>query len=185
MFDYKNSSLEEFWKFVASHLESRGIGATLVGGAVATIYSKGGYESGDLDLVFDSMFQDRSKFEEVLKEIGIEKIDQRNFKHPEGVFSLEAKQPPIEIGHFIDLKKGSLDIDLVDVNDQKIKIISPTDCIKDRLYKADEWNDDDAFEAALLVAKEVGFDEKKLRHFCKTNGKEEILEKFLNRLQSN
>lgn len=99
MFDFKNSSLEEFWKFVAVHLESKGIGLTLVGGAVATIYSKGAYESGDLDFVFDSMFQDRSKFQMALAEIGIKKINQRLYKHPDSPFLLESKTPPIEIGH--------------------------------------------------------------------------------------
>lgn len=65
MFSYESCNLEEFWKYVASHLEKNGIGVTLVGGAVATVYSKGEYESGDLDMVFDSMFEDRSKFQQV------------------------------------------------------------------------------------------------------------------------
>lgn len=101
MFSYKKCTLEEFWQHVASHLEASGIGVTLVGGAVATIYSKGAYESGDLDMVFDSMFQDRGQFEEALEKIGIKKVDQRNFKHPDCDFFLEAKSPPIDIGHMM------------------------------------------------------------------------------------
>ena len=100
MFNFKKATLEEFWKFVAAHLESKGIGTTLVGGAVATIYSNGAYESGDLDFVFDKLFQDRGEFEEALKQIGIKRIDQRNFKHPDCIFFLEAKSPPIAIGEY-------------------------------------------------------------------------------------
>ena len=181
MFDFKNCSLEDFWKHVASHLEENGIGVTLVGGAVATIYSKGGYESGDLDMVFDSMFQDRSKFQKVLEEIGITKIDQRNFKHPDCLYSLEAKSPPIDIGHMAS--QGDIpEINKIKVNTNIIKILSPTDCIKDRLYKADEWDDDEAFDAALLVAKEAGFNKKKLKSFFELNNKMEIFEKFMDNL---
>ena len=63
-----------------------------------------------------------------------------------------------------------------------IKILSPTDCIKDRLYKADEWDDDEAFDAAILVAKQVGFIEKKLKDFCRINKKMKVFEKFKNKL---
>ncbi len=183
MFDYKNCDLEEFWKHVASHLEEHSIGVTLVGGAVATIYSEGGYESGDLDMVFDSMFQDRNKFLEVLKKIGIEKVDQRNFKHPDCPFSLEAKAPPVDIGHMAP-EGTSPEIKKEKVKQTTIKILSPTDCIKDRLYKADEWDDDEAFEAAILVAKKTGFNERKLEDFFELNRKIEIFEKFKKTLSS-
>lgn len=183
MFDFKNSTLEEFWEYVATHLESNGIGVTLVGGAVATIYSKGKYESGDLDLVFGSLFQDRSEFEKVLNKIGIRKIDQRNFKHPDSPYSLEAKLPPIDIGHMAP-EGEKPEIQERDKNNVVIKLLSPTDCIKDRLYKADEWNDDEAFDAAIAVAKEVGFSESKLKEFCRLNKKEEICKRFLNKLSS-
>jgi hypothetical protein len=180
VFDFKNSTLEEFWKHVAAHLESKGIGLTLVGGAVATIYSKGAYESGDLDFVFDSMFQDRSKFQRALAEIGIQKIYQRFYKHPDSPFLLESKTPPIEIGH---QDNANLEIIKLQEGGQKIKILSPTDCINDRLYKADEYDDDEAFEAALLVAKETGFVRKRVKIFCEENKKLEIFEKFLSLLK--
>lgn len=177
MFDYKNCTLEDFWKHVATHLEKNEIGITLVGGAVATIYSKGKYESGDLDMVFDSMFQDRSKFQTILEEIGIEKVDQRNFKHPDCIYSLEGKLPPVDIGHMAP-QGDSPEVKEIEMEGISIKILSPTDCLKDRLYKADEWNDDEAFDAALAVARSVGFNESKLKSFCEINKKMDIFKKF-------
>jgi len=174
MFDFNNCTLEEFWVFVASHLEAEGIGVTLVGGAVATVYSKGQYESGDIDMVFDNMFEDRGKFENALNKIGIVKQDQRNFRHSDCIYTIEAKSPPISIGHIIE----KINPEKVDGESTKIKLLSPTDCIKDRLYKADEWADDEAFDAAIAVAREVGFNDKKLKNFCQENDKLKIYDKF-------
>jgi len=73
-------------------------------------------------------------------------MDQRNFKHPNCVYSLEAKSPPIDIGHMAP-NGDQPEIKKINIGNTSIKILSPTDCIKDRLYKAHEWNDDEAFGA--------------------------------------
>ena len=54
--DFENCTEEELWKFVATHLKSKGIDTVLVGGAVVSIYTKGAFESGDLDLILTDYF---------------------------------------------------------------------------------------------------------------------------------
>ena len=66
--DFKTCSEEELWKYVASHLKSKGIDTVLVGGAVVSIYSDGIYKSGDLDFIMTKMFQDG--LPEAMAEIG-------------------------------------------------------------------------------------------------------------------
>lgn len=70
----------------------------------------------------------------------------------------------------------------IKVSENTIKILSPTDCIKDRLYKADEWDDDEAFDAAVLVASKVGFNQQKARRFFELNNKIDIFERFIKEL---
>lgn len=40
MINFKTCTEEELWKYVAAHLESKGLEVVLVGGAVVSIYSK-------------------------------------------------------------------------------------------------------------------------------------------------
>ena len=49
--DFATCSVEQLWRFVAAHLEKRGIGVVLVGGAVVSVHSQDAYRSGDLDFV--------------------------------------------------------------------------------------------------------------------------------------
>jgi len=71
MINYKTCSEEELWKFVATHLESKGLSVVLVGGAVVSIYSEGAYRSGDLDFIVTSLF--KGKLPKYMKEIGFER----------------------------------------------------------------------------------------------------------------
>jgi hypothetical protein len=48
---WASATEEEVWEFVAWHLAKNGIQTLLVGGAVVAIYTKGLYQSGDLDFV--------------------------------------------------------------------------------------------------------------------------------------
>ena len=66
--NFSKCTEEELWKFVASHLKSKGIDTILVGGAVVSIYSSGSYKSGDLDFVLGSMFT--KGLPEAMEEIG-------------------------------------------------------------------------------------------------------------------
>ena len=85
MINFKTCTEEELWKYVASHLESKGLEVVLVGGAVVSIYSKGIYKSGDLDFIVTSLFKE--KLPQYMKEIGFEKGTKgslgRLYRHPE------------------------------------------------------------------------------------------------------
>lgn len=172
-FDYKKCTLEELWKHVAVHLETEDIGVTLVGGGVATIYSKGKYLSGDLDFVLDSMFTKHNQVEQKLKKIGFIKYGVI-YRHPDCKFTLEYKSPPIEIG-----EDSRVEPEVIVHDGVNIKILTATDCIKDRLNKYHLYKDYEAFEAAVSVALEQGFAVERVEHFCRANNIQLVFEKFI------
>lgn len=142
--NWKSCSEKELWEYVATHLAKRGI-ATVVGGAVVAIYSDGAYKSGDLDFVFETMFNKR--LPEILQEIGFVKKDSRHFKHPDCKhLFIEFQNPPVGIGDDTSIKPVERMVDGV-----VIKIFSPTDCVRDRLAAYIHFKNREGLERLCLL----------------------------------
>jgi hypothetical protein len=60
----------------------------------------------------------------------------------------------------------------------KLRLLSPTDCVKDRLAAYIHWNDREAFEQALLVARTQEIDFRDLRRWARNEGAAKKLEVF-------
>ena len=78
--DLSKCSETDLWHHVAVHLEARGIGVVLVGGAVVAVYTEGAYRSGDLDFVPESLFEER--IDTCMQEIGFHRRG-RHYEHPD------------------------------------------------------------------------------------------------------
>ena len=168
--DYSRCTAEELWKFVSWHLSKHGIETVLVGGAVASIYSKGAYLSGDLDLVKITDVS-RKIITDVLGAIGFKTSQGRHFEHPEcRHLFIEFVAPPVAIGDDYLIKP-----DEVRISGQIIKILNPTDCIKDRLASFIHFKSHECMDQALLVAKSQSFDIKKIEKWCKGEGPDGML----------
>lgn len=155
--------LETAWKEIASYLKTQNIEAILVGGGVASIYSQGKYVSGDLDFVI-GWANDHKEIKTALLAVGFTK-NGTIYRHPTTSISLDFSSPPVDIGEGNDPE-----IDTLNYNGQVIKILSPTECIKDRLNKYVGFRDQTALLAALAVAKEAPYSLAKVEEFCKRNG---------------
>jgi hypothetical protein len=169
--NFKTCSEEELWKYVASHLKKNGVDTVLVGGAVVSIYTDGLYKSGDLDLFKSSLFG--KEVEEILKEIGFTKYNQRHYKHPEcDHLFLEFPGGVLGIGEDTNIKPSE-----VEAHGEIIKLLSPTDCIKDRLASYIHFNARECLDQAILVAQNQPFIEKEISAWCrKENADETFLE---------
>jgi hypothetical protein len=55
----------------------------------------------------------------------------------------------------------------------KLRLLSPTDCVKDRLAAFFHWNDRQAFEQALLVATAQKVDVKDIRKWSRAEERED------------
>lgn len=129
---------------VSAHLNSKGIEASLVGGACVSIYSDNAYESFDLDFV---SHEPHKRIEGALAEIGFIRTEGRHFDHPDCRYYVEFVSPPVAIGDEVikTLKRLQTPFGL-------LTLLSPTDCVKDRLAAFLHWKDTQALEQAILVA---------------------------------
>jgi hypothetical protein len=141
--DWAGLGIREAAAAIAAHLRSRGIDAALVGGACVSIYSSNAYESFDLDFV---SFESQKRIGPAMAEIGFIKTPGRHFDHPQCRYYAEFVSPPVAIGGEIvkKLKKLRTPLGL-------LQLLSPTDCVKDRLAAYIHWRDFQALEQAVMV----------------------------------
>jgi hypothetical protein len=165
----------ELGAFVQTHLREKGIEVILSGGAAVALYSKNKYVSKDLDLI-NIYGVNRRKIRDTMTAIGFYE-EGRYFRHPESQFFVEFPPGPLTIGEEpvrqIVEKKLSTGI---------LKVISPTDCVKDRLAAYYHWGDQQSLLQAILVAQRNKIDVNEIRRWSLAEGKLEEFEKIKNRL---
>jgi hypothetical protein len=173
--DWKNCTEEELWHYVAWHLEGAGIRSVLVGGAVVAIYTEGLYRSGDLDLVPDDA--GRTRLAEVLSQIGFEPSRSRYFKHPScSHLFLEFPRGPVEIGEQFPVVPAEIEVD-----ERVLRLLSPTDSVKDRLAGYIHWKSRANFDQAVLICRrqEKRVDLDDVRRWCAEEGGETAFEELV------
>ncbi|GAB4023274.1 MAG: hypothetical protein Fur0010_26530 [Bdellovibrio sp.] len=178
MIDLKNCDEKQLWEYVAVHLKKNGIDTVLVGGAVVSIYSHGAYQSGDLDFVRTSLFV--TNLDQVMNEIGFKRHG-RHFINPKckHLFVEFPGGPPLGIGD-----DKSIVPDEVTVDGAIIKILSPTDCVKDRLASYIHFKAREGLDQALLVAQNHEINLASIKKWCKGENAlfafEDLIEKLKN-----
>jgi hypothetical protein len=179
--DWATCTEEVLWPFVAAHLAADGIPTVLVGGAVAAIYSHGGYRSGDLDLVIEGRAIPPAQLTTSLAKIGFTKQG-RHFRHPlcPQLF-IEFVPGPVAIGNDFRIA-----LEERQVSGQTIRLLAPTECVKDRLASFTYFRSRECLEQALLVASACPVDQDRLQTWATREGAEARLayNEFLNLLQS-
>lgn len=176
--EFANIDIKELAIFICETLKSNDIDAVLVGGACVSIYSQNRYQSYDLDFV---TYEEIKSIEKVLSKLGFERIG-RCFENPECPFIIDFVNPPIAIGNEFIQKFKSLQSSV-----GTLKLLTPTDCVKDRLSAFFHWNDKQGLEQALLVAVENKINIKDIVRWAEAEGHHKKLKIFqdeLERLQS-
>jgi hypothetical protein len=168
-------SRAELAAFVASHLRERGIDVVLSGGSCVAIYSREQYVSMDLDLV-NVRFARRRAIRESMEEIGF-KEEVRYFRHPDSALLVEFPPGPLGVG-----EEPVKQIDELHLATGKLRIISPTDCVKDRLAWYFHDNDNECLEQAVLVARVNAIDLKEVARWASVEGKRSLFDTIKPRL---
>ena len=137
-------TLEELAALVSTKLHEHNIEAILVGGGCVSIYSHNAYQSYDLDYV---THEDLSKVAKALKELNFTQ-NGRNFSHPDTSFYVEFIVPPVAVGN-----KPVTDIEHRSTKFGVIKMLTPTDSLKDRLASYYYWDDTQALDQAYAIWK--------------------------------
>lgn len=140
------TTMRDLALIVCTELDRQGVQAVLVGGAAAHIYAPNEYVSHDLDLVL-SMWSDDRSAREALIAIGF-KSEGRNLKHDQTPFTVEFPPGPLAVGEDVISKW-----DTIREGDLLLHILTPTDCVRDRLAGYLFWHDRQSLAAAVAVAK--------------------------------
>lgn len=161
------STLQDVAAIVSSALEQAGIAATLSGGAAVSIYSHNAYQSNDLDFVTAAMVADLTP---VLVELGfvhtgVPRLSQ--FSHPLIPWYVEFPPAPISFGHLHVTHKQCATIELPA---GKLRIVTPTQSVMDRLAAAFAWRDAQSREQAILVAASQNIDWRELQTWFANEG---------------
>lgn len=163
----EQSSVEEVAAIVSDALEGAGITATLSGGSVVTIYSNNAYLSRDLDFVTSAMVDDLKPVLESLgfEHTGIPRLSQ--FSHPSVEWYVEFPPSPLTFGN---LHVNPEDCAVIELPVGKLRIITPTQSVMDRLAAAYAWKDAQSRDQAIMVAVNQEIDWESLRTWFANEG---------------
>jgi hypothetical protein len=163
----------ELAAMIQEQLRTRGIDVVLCGGACVSIYSEEKYVSADLDLIHTALLAPkRNLLQEAMHEIGFS-MQGRYFRHEETDLYIEFPKGPPAIGdepvkafHNLQVATGVL------------RLLSPTDCVRDRLAGYFYFNDHQCLEQAILVAANNDIDLSEVERWSIREGKENLFFQF-------
>ena len=151
---------EELAGRVCEALRQAGVRVTLTGGACVAIWSNGQYASNDLDFIEEGPVPPRT-ITRVMAALGFAKHG-RHYVHPDTPIFVEFPTGPLMVGAE---RVGQAAERHTGVG--RLRLLSPTDCVKDRLAAYFHWNDRQALGQALLVARAQPIDLDKVRRWAK------------------
>lgn len=175
--NFKGISLENLAILVSDHLTRNGIDAVLTGGACVSIYSRNEYISADLDFVLIS-FEKKDALRNVMRASGFY-LEGGVFKHEDTPFFIEFLPPPPSVG-----EEPVKEISVIKKRGLSLRLLSPTDCIKDRLAAYYHWGDRQALAQAVLVAAHQRFDMEEVTRWSRAEGHARAFRTFRDSLPS-
>lgn len=168
-------TLGELAAFIDTHLRKEGIKVVLSGGASVAIYSKDLYVSKDLDFI-GQFILDRKKIDGVMNKLGFNQWG-KYYSHSDTPYFVEFISGPPYVG-----QEPIDDINELSLSTGTIRIISPTDSVKDRLAAYFHWGDRQGLAQAVLVAKTNSIDLESVKAWSIREGKEKEYKDFHERL---
>ena len=144
--DYKKITIEDLAGLISEKLSESNMDTVLVGGACVSLYTKNEYMSYDLDFVTHSAIKEIAP---VLKELGFTQEGTKHFINKDCDYFIEFVSPPVAVG------KSEVITKFNELKTKKgvVQILTPTDCVKDRLAAYFYWGDRQSLEQAIMVAK--------------------------------
>ncbi len=139
----------ELAALVSEALEAAGVVATLSGGGAVSAYTENRYQSADLDFVTTALREDLAPILEPLGFVHTGRPRLSVFEHPDTKWYLEFPPAPLAFGgYYVDVSQCAT----LPTPAGKIRIITPTHSVMDRLIAAAVWHETQSFDQAILVA---------------------------------
>ncbi len=172
----RDMDFKELAAYISTYLRESGIDVVLTGGGSVCIYSQNKYVSNDLDFIIQNYIK-RSELKEALSKIGFYE-ENGYFKHDDTHIIIEFPPGPLSVGSEPIKEIITLSTDCGD-----LRIISPTESVKDRLAAYYYWNDLQCFEQALLIARSREVDLNEIKRWSQKEGEEKKFRIFQTTLQ--
>ncbi|MFH2131161.1 MAG: hypothetical protein ABIK68_12380 [bacterium] len=166
----KITSLKDLALMVCSRLKEDEIDAVLTGGAVVSIYTENEYESFDLGFISHSPISDIS---DSLSKLGFKRTKGRYYAHPNTDFFIEFPSPPVAVGN-----KPLKEFREIKTENGYLKLLTPTQCIMDRLAAFYHWNDQQSLDQAVAVTKSHQMNFEEVEEWSMAEGMVEKYEMF-------
>jgi len=145
-------------------LQKNNINVVLSGGSCVSIYSQEKYVSMDLDFV-NMAFTKPARIKAVMESLGFHE-ENRYFRHPDMDIVVEFPPGPLGVG-----EEPVKQIDEIQTGAGVLRIISPTDCVKDRRIWYYHDKDTECLRQAVLVARNNSIDLREIKRWSKVEGK--------------
>ena len=137
---------------------------------MVSIYSDDRYLTADLDFITLSSM---TRVKDALEDLGFHKEMGRHFSHPDTELLIEFPPGPLSIGNFPVSSTQTMII-----GNSTLNLLTPTQCVMDRLASFYHWDDTQALEQALLVATLHNVDMKCIGEWSIKEGKNELFNRF-------
>ncbi|HET7143219.1 MAG TPA: hypothetical protein VFI68_04285 [Anaerolineales bacterium] len=165
----------ELAAYIQDSLQKEEIKVVLSGGSAVSFYSSDKYVSKDLDLI-NIHFAKRSKIKSVMERLGFQEKG-RYFVNRETIFFVEFPDGPLSVG-----EEAVKEVSEFELATGTLRVVSPTDCVKDRLCAFYFWNDQQGLAQAVLVAESQNVALREIKRWSKAEGKVQEYETFKNKL---
>ena len=167
----KEMSVGEIAAYIADHLHRSCIKVVLTGGSCVSIYTDNRYQSYDLDFIEEGR-STRKKIASVLAQLGFREKE-RYFTHPDTPYFVEFPYGPLAIGD-----EPVRDIAQLEFATGSLRLLSPTDCVKDRLANYYHWKDRQCLDQAVMVAADAAIDLAEIERWSRHEGMPEEFQRI-------
>ena len=169
-------NVKELGSFICSALKAEDIYVVLSGGSCVEIYSRGEYTSWDLDLInqYNEQFK---KIHSLMIQLGFKEHD-RYFVHEDTKYFIEFPSGPLGVGD-----APVEEIAEIETEAGVLRLLTPTDCVKDRLAAYYHWDDEQCLQQAVWVAQQNKVDLKSVKEWSIKEKAEQKYLKFYKKLK--
>ena len=169
---HRGLTVAELAAIVSEALNSAGIVAVLGGGSVATIYADNQWESRDLDFIVARV--DRTRIAKDLAKLGFKEESAGWFSHPDHTHYVNTSTWPIVIGEEEIDEWTTLSTAV-----GELQILTPTQCVKDRLTGFYHDYDRQSLDQAVAVCMNQDVDLEEVERLSNAEREPEKLKEFL------
>lgn len=166
----------EFGAMICEALEAHGLHAVLTGGSCVSVWTDNRYESRDLDFVV-TQFVNNRKIAAALEAIGMRQNrgNPRYFHHPDYPLDVEFPRGPLAAGEEMLEPEKAREIE---TDEGTLRLLAPTDCVKDRLANYLHFRDEQCLDQAVDVASSHPVQWNEIDLWLQKEGRGDFIGKF-------